>query len=165
MKTLLTTGFFALSMLATAGTASACPPGEKGGCGGDCGQAADGPKGERGAKRMEKMTKHLALTAEQQTAVRKLQDKKRAVAKPLRDKMHANRQALEALWKAETLDVPAMEKLRAEGHALHGKIADASFDFRVGMHAILTPEQREKAHAFMKKGGKRGRHHRGGGPI
>ena len=166
MKTLLTTGFVALSMLATAGTASACPPGEKGGGGSECGQAADGPRSDRKAKRMEKMITHLGLTAEQKTAAQTLHDKKHAFVKPLRKKMQANRQALEGLWKAESLDVPALKKLRAEGHALRGKMANARFDFRVGMHAILTPDQRQKAQAFMKTRGGKGRHNRrGGGPL
>ena len=82
--------------------------------------------------------------------------------------MQKLRASMGDLWKGEQVDVEAVRSLQTQMDALRLQMRESRLDFRLGVHAILTPDQRTAmAEAMAKrarrKGARRG-FRRGQGP-
>src|SRR5512134_2209877 len=88
--------------LNTAADAQAPPPGER------------GPWGGRGGH----MARVLGLSEQQQDAVRKLTEERRAEHQALREKVEANREAMEQALDTANPDPAAVGELAIEAHRL-----------------------------------------------
>lgn len=152
----------ALAALLVAPAAFACGPGHGRG---------HGPGGPDGEPMLARMAKHLDLTEDQQARIKALHE----AAKPEREALEAAldtlREEMHALWQAETPDEGAILAKQAEMDPLRQQLRAQHVRLRLAVHALLTPEQREKARAsrgqrgerFGKRGkrgerGMRGRH-------
>lgn len=120
--------------------------------------AARGPHGGGMDGRMNgRMMQALDLSADQTQQVTALRQQMQATVKPLRDDMKALHEQMRELWKAAAPDRAAILQLHAEIDAVRAKIQVTHIDFRLAVHAILTPAQRTKAAEQMdKKGSRRG---------
>jgi len=135
----------ASAVLLTSGAALAHGPGHAGqgpcspcpGCGAGMGQGAGMGAGPGWR------SQGLGLNADQQKQVTALEAKFDAEVAPLRAQMAAKRAELQALWSAAAPDRKAIVAKQAELDPLREKIRTAQVDFQLGVHKLLTPEQRE----------------------
>ena len=118
--------------LTPAADAQAPPPGER------------GPWGGRG----EHVARVLGLTEQQQDAVRKLTEERRAEHQALREKLEANREAMGQALDAAIPDPAAVGELAIEAHRLRQQqraLREAEDD---AIRELLTPEQKVKFDAM-----------------
>jgi Spy/CpxP family protein refolding chaperone len=115
--------------------------------------------GERMEQRMEqrrefheRMMQELNLTDAQKQDAKAIFGKARADAKPVRDELRQNREALFAAIKAD--DTAKIHSLAAKQGSLMGRLTEIRADAKARFYAKLTPEQRTKAdqmHQQMKQ--------------
>jgi periplasmic protein CpxP/Spy len=91
----------------------------------------------------ERMMQELNLTDAQKQQAKEIFQKSRETAKPVREEMMQNREALYAAIKAD--DTARIHSLSAKQGGLMAKMIEIRSDARAKFHAILTPEQRTKA--------------------
>ncbi len=114
-----------------------------------------------------RMARALDLSEEQQEAVQALRKDMREELGDVRAVLREKREELAELWRAETPDRTAILAKMAELDGLRQSVRTRRVDFRLAVHALLTPEQRERAaELFARRGpGRHGRRHgRGHGP-
>lgn len=107
---------------------------------------------KREGKHLERMTKELGLSTEQQEKVKALQDKDGQQIKNQRQLMHAAHKDLEQTLKSPATD----EEIRAKFSQLEKAQAEFSklrFEKVLAIRAILTPEQRLNFKGMGKEGG------------
>jgi len=125
--------------------------------------------GRRGFKGdfVERMVKHLNLTADQETKVRALHEEHKNLAEPLREKLKVLHEEMRAAWQVPEPSEVEIIELQRQIHALKGELAELRVQLRIDVMTILTPEQREQMAQFHKmgrgKGMGRGMGRRGGG--
>lgn len=123
-------------------------------------QAQRGPRGQRHqGPNIDRLIERLELSDEQAERARALAEQKRTTTQPIHEQVRQRREQMRQLWQSDEPDRDSLLALQAEIHALRGQMAVARIDFRLGLHAILTPEQRAKAQQMMDRRGRRG--HRG----
>ena len=107
------------------------------------------------------MARALDLTEEQQGAVKALRLEMREEMTDVRAALKDKRAELGALWKAEAPDRSAILAKMAELGDLRQAMRTRKVDFRLAVHALLSPEQRVRAaELFAHHGpGGRGRGH------
>jgi len=147
---LATLTVFSVALVAT--SAFARPP---------SGDGHRGKRGDRGPK-IDRLVQDLQLTAEQEQQARALQADKKASVKPLRAEMRQARQDMRALWEAEQLDRAAILAAHDKMGALKQQMHRARIEFRIGLHQLLTPEQRAQMKANRGQRGERFRQGRRG---
>jgi periplasmic protein CpxP/Spy len=106
---------------------------------------------------VDRMIRHLAVeidaTSEQQDKLRAIV---RAAAKdllPVRDKVLAGRAAGRDLLTQQTIDRPALERLRADQIATHDAVSKRLVQAVADAAETLTPEQRRKLSDMVSSGG------------
>jgi Spy/CpxP family protein refolding chaperone len=100
----------------------------------------------------ERMMQELNLTDTQKQEAKAIFQKAREDAKPVRDEMRLNHEALYAAIKAN--DSAKIHTLSAKQGTLVAKVMEIRADARAKFYATLTPEQRTKAdqmHEQMKQ--------------
>jgi protein CpxP len=106
--------------------------------------------------RINRLAEHLELSAAQRDKVRAIVDQSRPAMRAVHDKMRDNRQAMRALMQQEK---PADNEIRRLAEA-RGKLVAEMAVLRARMksdiHAVLTPEQRDKLKQHMEQ--RRSRH-------
>jgi len=142
--TMLIFGVAATLAVASANVAYACPPG-----------------GEHG---MQRMADELKLSDQQRQQFKSIHSEGRDAGKAMHEAMRLNRDAL------QKLDPDAKDYSRQVGRLAEEKgelvkqmVIERSKE-RARIHAMLTPEQREKAAAFKRDSRRdgKGKHERGG---
>jgi len=108
----------------------------------------DAPKDGKGAGMMERMAKHLDLTADQQAKIKSLNEAHWAAMKPKREAQKALVRELEELVKAKAADGALSAKLDAL-KAGHQEIQAAQQAHQDAVAAILTPMQKAKFVLWM----------------
>jgi Spy/CpxP family protein refolding chaperone len=107
--------------------------------------------------RAGRMIRHLAVEID---ATTEQQDKLQAIVRgavkdllPVRDKMLAARAAGRDLLTQQTIDRPALEKLRADQIATHDAVSKRLVQAVADAAETLTPEQRRKISDMVSSGG------------
>ncbi len=110
------------------------------------------------AHHLERIARALDLTAQQREQIGQIRSEQRSELAPLREQMKQNRAQMRSVLGAETLDESAVRALTAAQAEIKAQLLVAHVETRRQVHALLTPEQREKADALMERGhkGKRG---------
>lgn len=121
--------------------------------------------GRGGKGRGMGMAKELNLTAEQKTKIQGILDAERENSAALRKQLHDNREQLRKVAEKTPFDEAAVRKLASEQEKTHVDLIVSRTRTMNGIHALLTPEQKEKAEkmGFFGKGPGMG-HARGRGP-
>lgn len=101
----------------------------------------------------------LGLDADQQKQVAGLRTKLDAELAPVRQKMATLRGELQALWRVAEPDRQAIFAKQAEMDTLRDNLRAAMTDFRLAVHKLLTPEQRQRAAQLSQERGKGPRGH------
>jgi Spy/CpxP family protein refolding chaperone len=112
---------------------------------------------ERGGERLERMARALELSEAQREEIAALKEAQREKTAPLRRQMRKNREEMRRITGAETVDASAVRALTAARAELKSEMILSRTETRARVHALLTPEQREKAAEMMKKGERRGK--------
>lgn len=116
---------------------------------------------------MERMAKHLDLSAQQKDQIQKIQTAARANMEQLREEGRSLHEQGAQLWSAAKLDEGAIEQWRQKLSAHHDKMSQHMNRVMLDMAKVLTPEQRAKAvelmksrrdHHAMRDGAQRGGH-------
>lgn len=122
-------------------------------------------RGGRGKGMGMGMAKELNLTAEQKTKIQGILDAERKNSAALRKQLLDNRDQLRKLAEKTPFDEAAVRKLASEQEKTHIDLIVAKARTMNGIHALLTPEQKEKAEKIGFRGMGPGMGHgRGGGP-
>ncbi len=95
----------------------------------------------------------LKLTAEQKEKIEGLRLAYLKEIKPLQDQMFSKRGDLRLLWLQPTPDKEKILTVQKEIRAIRDQLADRTTAFRVDVFNVLTPEQKEKAKAFLHHAG------------
>jgi Spy/CpxP family protein refolding chaperone len=91
----------------------------------------------------------LNLTAEQKTRIETLRNAHLRDIKPLQDQMFSKRGDLKLLWLQTNPDKEKILAVQRDIRATRDKIEDKAVAHRVDVFTVLTPEQQEKARAFI----------------
>ncbi len=102
---------------------------------------------------LERMTKRLDLTEEQQIAVKQLREQFKAEKKPLKEQLHATRDQLSALSTVDNYDEDVAADLADQLGELTKELALGHLSFKNQLQLLLTEEQRVKMAEFHKKMG------------
>lgn len=143
----------------------------------ECDRQADhhgkhGKHGKHGEMMVEHLCGEITCTDDQREAIGELLAQAKPPHGPEGDEREAHHEALADAFRADTFDVAALPQPSAEQHA--GHITDMA-TMIVGLHDLLTPEQRETMAAKIEgegpiglfgggRGGRHGKHHGEGGP-
>ncbi len=104
--------------------------------------------------RIERMAEALDLTTEQRDKVRAIVDKLRPQVRELRDKLTDNRKQLRALAQQGNAKEADVRKLAdAQGKLVADMIVQRT-KVHNEIHAVLTPEQREKLQQRFERRGR-----------
>jgi Spy/CpxP family protein refolding chaperone len=107
---------------------------------------------ERRGEFHERMMQELNLTDAQKQEAKAIFEQARATAKPVREELKQNREAMHAAIKAN--DTARIHTLAAKQAGLQAKLVEGRADAMAKFYAKLTPEQRAKAdqmHEQMKQ--------------
>jgi Spy/CpxP family protein refolding chaperone len=105
----------------------------------ECMSDMEGGSGPHGG-----LLRRLDLTAAQNKEVMRLREELRAKVSPIREQLATKHAELWTLWKAATPDRAAMLAKEGEMAPLRRQMREARIDFWLGLHHVLTPEQRAK---------------------
>ncbi len=113
-------------------------------------------RGQRG-DRMERIARTLELSGEQREQIAQIRSERHQKIAPLREQMQENREELRRLAAADAFDESAVRTLTAAQAELKTEMIVTGAETRSRIHALLTPEQREKAGELMARGEKKGK--------
>ena len=117
--------------------------------------AVQPPAGHHMARRgqfRQRMMQQLNLSEAQKQEAKGIFEQARATAKPVREELRQNREAMAAAVKAN--DTARIHTLAAKQAGLQAKLVEVRADAMAKFYAKLTPEQRAKAeqlHQQMKQ--------------
>lgn len=94
---------------------------------------------------MEKMSKDLNLTEQQKTEMDKIRDEIKAKMESKRENRKGDMKDFEDAFKQDNLDKQTIKQLMSKHDADREEMKDFFIDEFVKFHALLTPEQRQKA--------------------
>ncbi|ATX82486.1 protein refolding chaperone Spy/CpxP family [Mariprofundus ferrinatatus] len=119
--------------------------------------AFGGPGGEKSMeRRVERMAEKLDLSDSQRNQFKQIHEENRAEGRALHDAMHKNRQALRSLDPSAKDYSKQVARLASEKAELTRQMVIHRSEVRAEVHAMLTPEQQEKARQMkMDRKGKR----------
>jgi Spy/CpxP family protein refolding chaperone len=86
----------------------------------------------------------LGISPEQRQQIDQLRQAAWKQSEPLRAQMDAKQAELRQLWQTDRPDKAAIVSKQGELDALRAQQQSISVDFRLQVHALLTPEQRTK---------------------
>jgi len=120
-------------------------------------------KGMGPGRHFARMARDLDLTAEQKGQIKTILDAEREKSAPIRKQIADNRDKLRNLAEKEPFDEAAVRRLAAEQEKTRTELAVARARAMNRVHALLTPEQREKARKLrpFREGGPSGGGRRG----
>lgn len=107
-----------------------------------------GPDGER---HMERMTKELNLTREQQAKAKAMHEKHQPAMKAQREKMKPLHDELRKLLEADKVDLAAVRNKLQAISAVHVEMRMLHIQGRLEFESILTPEQKTKLREMHKQ--------------
>jgi protein CpxP len=113
------------------------------------------------------MAKELNLTADQKTKIQGILDAERESSAALRKQLHDNRDQLRKIAEKTPFDEAAVRNLAYAQEKTHVDLIVSKARAMNGVHALLTPEQKEKAEKMGFHGKAPGMRHslgRGYGP-
>ncbi len=136
-------------------TASPCGDGPRW----EHGRHHDGFEGRRGAW----LAETLDLSADQQEQVRAITEEHRTKVAPLRQSLKENREQLRQVGRTKAFDETAIRAVAESQATTKIELAVERARLQHRIHAVLTPEQQEKAEKLLsERSHERG--HRHGGP-
>jgi protein CpxP len=138
MRTAWKTLSVAAALFSSVGMAQAATPGHMDG---------DGPP--HSGNHLKKMAKDLGLDAQQKGQVKDILKTNHDQAKPLMDKLVAERRAVRALIQADTLDEAAIRAQSAHVAAVEADLAVNRALVAQKIRAVLTPDQIQKFKALQ----------------
>jgi Spy/CpxP family protein refolding chaperone len=109
-------------------------------------------KGMGPGRHFARMARDLDLTAEQKGQIKTILDAEREKNAPIRKRIADNRNELRKLAEKEPFDEAAVRRLAAEQEKTRTELAVARARAMNRVHALLTPEQREKARTLRTFG-------------
>lgn len=109
-------------------------------------------KNRRGGDRLERLVRDLGLSADQTARVRALAKTRREATKPIKQKLRILRAQLRTLWTAPRPDRAQILAKTKAITALREQQELLRIDFKLGVHAVLSPEQRARFHKKRKPG-------------
>jgi periplasmic protein CpxP/Spy len=111
-----------------------------------------GKRGEMGGgKHLARMASALDLTEDQKSQIRTIWTSEREKIAPLRQQMRENRQQIHQEALAVPFDEAAVRTLAAAQAEARTEMIVAHARVKNQVHAVLTPEQREKAEQFWQE--------------
>jgi protein CpxP len=130
------------------------------------GWAFGGRGGDRGTgpgRHFARMARDLDLTADQKAQIKTILDAEREKSAPLRKQLADNREQLRKLAEKDPFDEAAVRKLAADQEKSHIEMVVSRTRTMNRVHALLTPEQQEKARKLrpFREGGPSGGGRRG----
>jgi periplasmic protein CpxP/Spy len=111
-------------------------------------------RGHRG-ERMERIAQALELSDTQREEIAAIRSEQRQKTAPMRQQMMQNKDELRTLTGADSFDEAAVRSLATAQAELKTEMIVARAETRSRIHALLTPEQREKADELMERGKKK----------
>lgn len=102
-------------------------------------------------RHLDHMAKAADATPEQKTKLAAIAKAAEADIKPLHDQLRANHERGAALYTAPTIDRAAVEQHRAEQSNIMEQISRRRSQSRLDSAEVLSPEQRAKLAAMLKK--------------
>lgn len=102
-------------------------------------------------RHLDRMAKLVGATPEQKVKLTAIAKAAQADTKPLHDQLRANHERSAALYAAPTIDRAAVEQLRTEQFKLMEQISRRHAQAKLDSAEVLSPEQRAKLAAMMKK--------------
>lgn len=141
MKTAWKTLSVAAALFAGVGMAQAAAPG--------CMEGDDAPK--HSGSHVKRMAKELGLDAQQKVQVKELLKNNHDQAKPLMDKLQAERRSMRSLIHGDTIDEAAIRAQSARVAAVQADLDVNRAQLAQKMRTILTPEQVQKLKAIQEK--------------
>jgi Spy/CpxP family protein refolding chaperone len=105
----------------------------------------------KGTGQIEQLKLVLDLTPQQETEIKGVFAESREKMAPLREKKHANKEAIHNIVDADVLDEPRLRELVREQTELHADMMIARHATRSRVNQILTPEQQEKRKALRQQ--------------
>ncbi len=117
---------------------------------------------DRMGHRMEMMSTILDLTEEQKAQLEALMTQQWQDRQPLREKMHASRDALRELEAADTFNEADFLAKSIKQAELKTEMMVERAEMKQQIYALLTPEQQEKADKLAEVKGHRGKGRHGG---
>lgn len=120
-------------------------------------------KGMGPGRHFARMARDLDLTAEQKGQIKTILDAEREKSAPLRKQLADNREQLRKLAEKDPFDEAAVRKLAADQEKSHIEMIVSRTRTMNRVHALLTPEQQEKARKLrpFREGGPSGGGRRG----
>jgi Spy/CpxP family protein refolding chaperone len=117
-----------------------------------------GHKGQGGMK-MEMLKIALDLTEQQETEIQQIIDEQRKSTEPLREQVHANREAIRVVMDQDTLNEGQLHALMQEQSKLHTEMMVGKHATKTKIDQVLTPEQQQK-HDELREARKERRGHK-----
>lgn len=108
------------------------------------GKEHHGQRGFDSEQRINRMADRLELSTEQRDKVRAIADKSRPALRTVHDKMRDNRQAMRVLMQQEKPTEAEVRKLADVRGKLVAEMTVLRARMKSDIHAVLTPEQRDK---------------------
>jgi protein CpxP len=94
---------------------------------------------------MERMSKDLNLTEQQKTEMDKIRDEIKTKMESKRESRKGDMKDFEDAFKQDNLDKQTLKQLMSKHDADREEMKDFYIDEFIKFHALLTPEQRQKA--------------------
>jgi periplasmic protein CpxP/Spy len=102
-------------------------------------------------RHLDHMAKAADATPEQKTKLAAIAKAAEADIKPLHDQLRANHERVAALYTVPAIDRAAVEQHRAEQSKIMEQISRRQSQARLDSAEVLSPEQRTKLAAMLKK--------------
>ncbi len=109
-----------------------------------CDKEHHGHRGSDSEHRINRLADRLELSAEQRDQVRAIADKSRPALRAVHDKMQENRKSMRALMQQEKVNDSDIRKLADARGKLVAEMTVLRARMKSDIHAVLTPEQRDK---------------------
>lgn len=110
------------------------------------------PEKGRQQERFYALYGKLNLSADQKARIETLRNAHLRDVKPLQDQMFSKRGDLKLLWLQTSPDKEKILSVQKDIRAIRDQMQDKAVAHRVDVFHILTPEQQEKARAFLGGG-------------
>ncbi len=111
--------------------------------------------GKRGDRHFDRMAEVLQLTPEQQSQIKSIRTETREKTAPFKQQMRDLRQEMRQTSSVGTFDEDVVRSLAEDQAEIRTELMVEKARMRSRIHAILTPEQREKAEELRQMRGER----------
>lgn len=107
-------------------------------------------QGGKGERHLAKVREELELTTQQEEQIQAIIVEQRKASADLRDKVHANREAIRNIFDQDILDESRLQELAQVQAGLQTELMITRHATRAKIDKILTPEQQQK-HAELRQ--------------